>query len=199
MASLSVPVRTVVPSIHPSSSTAVARARLGLHYGCCHYFRQPPFRLLVHAHAGHPRTLHLLESRFFGGAGRSPRRERGTPGTPRNPPRQAAARLLHFVPALRVTRRAPRRRGWRRPEGYFRSSLTGFPTAWPRRRGDWPAHARAACGSNSVPSRSMAQATLRRRSATERRERAWPWPRRRSASYRARQPGSCCTATRAQW
>ena len=55
MASLSVPVRTVVPSIHPSSSTAVARARLGLHYGCCHYFRQPPFRLLVHAHAGHPR------------------------------------------------------------------------------------------------------------------------------------------------
>ena len=54
MASLSVPVRTVVPSIHPSSSTAVARPRLGLHYGCCHYFRQPPFRLLVHAHAGHP-------------------------------------------------------------------------------------------------------------------------------------------------
>ena len=55
MASLSVPVRTVVPSIHPSSSTAVACTRLGLHYGCCHYFRQPPFRLLVHAHAGHPR------------------------------------------------------------------------------------------------------------------------------------------------
>ena len=55
MASLSVPVRTVVPSIHPSSSTAVARSRLGLHYGCCHHFRQPPFRLLVHAHAGHPR------------------------------------------------------------------------------------------------------------------------------------------------
>ena len=54
-ASLSVPVRTVVPLIHPSSSAAVARQRLGLHYDCCHSTRQPPFRLLVHAHAGRTR------------------------------------------------------------------------------------------------------------------------------------------------
>ncbi len=39
----------------------------------------------------------------------------------------------------------------------------------------------ARCGSKQVPSRSMAQATLSRRSATERRERACPWPRLRSA------------------
>ena len=39
----------------------------------------------------------------------------------------------------------------------------------------------ARCGSKQVPSRSMAQATLSRRSATERSERACPWPRLRSA------------------
>ena len=39
----------------------------------------------------------------------------------------------------------------------------------------------ARCGSKQVPSRSMAQATLSRRSTTERRERACPWPRLRSA------------------
>ena len=37
------------------------------------------------------------------------------------------------------------------------------------------------CGSKQAPSRSIAQATLSRRSATERRERACPWPRLRSA------------------
>ena len=37
------------------------------------------------------------------------------------------------------------------------------------------------CGSKQTPSRSIAQATLSRRSATERRARACPWPRARSA------------------
>ena len=51
-----------------------------------------------------------------------------------------------------------------------------------RRCGARAVHAAAACGSYGVPSRSMAQATLSSRSATERSERAWPWPRPRSAS-----------------
>ena len=59
----------------------------------------------------------------------------GAPGTPRQPPRQAATRLLRFAAALRVTRRLPWRGRRRRPEGYFRSSLTGFRT---RPAGDLP-------------------------------------------------------------
>ena len=46
---------------------------------------------------------------------------------------------------------------------------------------------------------SMAQATAISRSATDRRARAWPWPRARRAAYLARLVGSRCTATRAQW
>ena len=41
----------------------------------------------------------------------------------------------------------------------------------------------ARCASKQVPSRSIAQATFSRRSATERRARACPWPRARSAWY----------------
>ena len=47
-----------------------------------------------------------------------------------------------------------------------------------------PAHVaatRTRCGSKHAPSRSIAQATLSSRSATERRARACPWPRARSA------------------
>ena len=62
------------------------------------------------------------------------------------------------------------------------------------------ADAALAChGSNSVWSRSMVQVTLSRRSATERRERAWPWPQERSTWYFALQTGSFYEATRAQW
>ena len=52
----------------------------------------------------------------------------GVPGTPWAAPCQAAARLLRCAPALRVTRRRPWRRGWRRPEGYFRPSLARHAT-----------------------------------------------------------------------
>ena len=55
------------------------------------------------------------------------------PGTPRDSPRQPAPRVLRFAAALRVTRRVPRRGGGRRPEAYFRSSLTGWITTTTRR------------------------------------------------------------------
>ena len=42
-------VRQVVPSIHPSSSTAVARPSLGLHYGCRRSLRRLLSALPVHA------------------------------------------------------------------------------------------------------------------------------------------------------
>ena len=48
---------------------------------------------------------------------------------------------------------------------------------------------RTRCGSKQVPSRSIAQATLSRRSATERRARACRWPRARSAWYLSWLPG----------
>ena len=54
-------------------------------------------------------------------------------------------------------------------------------------------------GSKGVWFSSMAQATAISRSATDRRARAWPWPRARRAAYLARLVGSRCTATRAQW
>ena len=57
----------------------------------------------------------------------------------------------------------------------------------------------ARCASKQVPSRSIAQATLSRRSATERRARACPWPRARSAWYLSWLTGSRWAATRAQW
>ena len=59
-------------------------------------------------------------------------------------------------------------------------------------------HAGACCGSNTVPLRSIVQATNSRRSATERSARWWPWPRARSAWYRALLAGSFCTAPLAQ-
>src|SRR6516165_6019579 len=46
-------------------------------------------------------------------------------------------------------------------------------------------------GSNRVPLFSMAQATLRSRSMTERRARAWLWPLALRASYLARLVASC--------
>ena len=50
----------------------------------------------------------------------------------------------------------------------------------------------------SVPSRSIAQATLSCRSAMERSERAKPWPRSRIAKYFALRTRSRCTAILAQ-
>ena len=55
------------------------------------------------------------------------------------------------------------------------------------------------CGSKQAPLRSIAQATLSRRSATERRARACPWPRARSDRYLSWLTGSRWAATRAQW
>ena len=55
------------------------------------------------------------------------------------------------------------------------------------------------CGSKQVPLRSIAQATLSRRSATERSARACPWPRLRSVRYLSWLTASRCAATRAQW
>jgi len=55
------------------------------------------------------------------------------------------------------------------------------------------------CASKRVPSRSIAQATLSRRSATERRARACPWPRARSDRYLSWLTGSRWAAIRAQW
>ena len=53
--------------------------------------------------------------------------------------------------------------------------------------------------SKRVPSRSIAQATLSRRSATERRARACPWPRARNDRYFSWLTGSRWAAIRAQW
>ena len=94
-----------------------------------------------------------------------------------------------------------RRTGSRAASGWQRVAMSGDPArpaagldgraprialrslALPARRcGARAVHAEAACGSYGVPSRSMAQATMRRRSATERSARAWPWPRPRRAS-----------------
>ena len=69
----------------------------------------------------------------------------------------------------------------------------------PRRCGARAVHARAWCGSNTVPSRSIAQATYSRRSATVRSARWWPWPRSRSARYFASLTGSFRSAVFAQW
>ena len=72
----------------------------------------------------------------------------------------------------------------------------------PGATGRGPAHVEAIaarCGSKQAPSRSIAQATLSRRSATERRARACPWPRARSARYLPWLAGSRWAATRAQW
>ena len=55
------------------------------------------------------------------------------------------------------------------------------------------------CASKQAPPRSIAQATLSRRSATERRARACPWPRARSDWYLSWLTGSRWAATRAQW
>ena len=67
-ASLSVPVRTVDAFGLPFLQRFGHPFRLGLTYDCCHSIRQPPLRLLDHAHAGHTgsdfsRDPPLLEDR----------------------------------------------------------------------------------------------------------------------------------------
>ena len=117
----------------------------------------------------HRRTLHLLESVFLEvGDARERRREAHAAGGG-----QRFSRCFRTVPpdpqAARGDGRAPR--------------IALRSLALPARRcGARAVQPVAACGSNNVRSRSMAQATLSRRSATERRARAWPWPRPRRAS-----------------
>ena len=78
--------------------------------------------------------------------------------------------------------------------------LHGGPSALtPRATCRRPAQAApipARCGSKQTPSHSIAQATFSRRSATERRARACPWPRARSDRYLSWLTGSRWAATR---
>ena len=62
-------------------------------------------------------------------------------------------------------------------------STAGGGFRQPSNRGRWPhvVEILTRCGSKQAPSRSIARATLSRRSATDRRARAGPWPRARSA------------------
>ncbi len=53
-----------MPSAYPSSGGPVTRPyRLGITYDSRHAIRQPPFRLQVHAHAGHTWTAASLPRR----------------------------------------------------------------------------------------------------------------------------------------
>ena len=90
------------------------------------------------------------------------------------------------------------------PDGITPPGRERRPRAFrtPAATGRGPAHVEAIAtryGSKQAPSRSIAQATLSRRSATERRARACPWPRARSARYLSWLTGSRWAATRAQW
>ena len=136
--------------------------------------------------------------------------------------RQPTSRVLRCAPALRVTDAADRAgspsRASRKAGPRFTASANvceplrcrGAPSTtlrpWAFRheelRGHEPGHVTEAptrCGSKRVPARSIAQATLSRRSATERSARACPWPRLRSVRYLSWLTASRCAAMRAQW
>ena len=143
--------------------------------------------------------------------------------------RQPASRVLLSAPALRVTAAADRAGSPCGPAGRLALDslpasatpasrsvvaehhrlLAGGPrtssrprAVGRRARAREPAHVAgvsARCGSKRVPARSIAQATLSKRSATERRARACPWPRARSDRYLSWLTGSRWAATRAQW
>ena len=84
----------------------------------------------------------------------------------------------------------------------FPAASDGQGIQTPRATAADPAHVAVIstrCGSKQAPLRSIAQATLSRRSATERRARACPWPRARSDRYLSWLTGSRWAATRAQW
>ena len=84
----------------------------------------------------------------------------------------------------------------------FPAASDGQGIQTPRATAADPAHVAVVstrCGSKQAPLRSIAQATLSRRSATERRARACPWPRARSDRYLSWLTGSRWAATRAQW
>ena len=84
----------------------------------------------------------------------------------------------------------------------FPAASDGQGIQTPRATAADPAHVAVIStryGSKQAPLRSIAQATLSRRSATERRARACPWPRARSDRYLSWLTGSRWAATRAQW
>ena len=119
--------------------------------------------------------------------------------------RQATSRLLRSATALRVTAAADRAGSSYGPARRLalvprtECAAPGPDATSTCRRFAQAAPIPARCGSNRTPSRSIAQATFSSRSATERRARAWPWPRVRNDRYLSWLTGSRWAATRAQW